>query len=363
MLKMKKCIATVIASLTLFTLSCLANNGNGMKADTAKKIAKPRVIIMSDFPPLDVIPVKAPYGPQEKLSDPDDIQSMVRLLLYTNDLEVEGLIASAGTRANIARKQNILDLLNIYDQVDENLRKHDPRYPTANQLRAITWQGRDKTYGKGAMALLGKDMDTEASNAIIRAVDKKDDRPVFVCAWGGTYEVAQAIWKVKNTRTPNELKRFLSKLRIYSIARQDNTVQWLLDNFPDLFIIVSDNTFRGMMSYAPGSDSTLTDINWVYKNIHRGHGILGLMYPEDTTMDPDKKGVREGDTPSFLYLVSAVRGLNDPEKPDQESWGGQFVKTDPAKNHWFDGPGAVSVYKWRSDMQADFALRADWMLP
>jgi hypothetical protein len=206
-------------------------------------------------------------------------------------------------------------------------------------------------------------MDVEASDAIIRIVDKPDDRPVYVCAWGGTYEVAQAIWKVKNTRTPEELKRFLSKLRIYSIARQDNTLQWMIDNFPDLFIIVADKTYRGMMSYAPGSDSTLTDINWVYKNIHRGHGILGLMYPESTTMDPKKAGVREGDSPSFLYLVSAVRGLNDPERPDQESWGGQFIQPDPAKNHWYDGPGPESVYKWRAEVQADFAQRADWMLP
>lgn len=361
MKKMKRYILTVIASLVLITLNSGASVGN--IEGSGKVIPKPRVIIMSDFPPLDVIPVKAPYGSPEKLSDPDDIQSMVRFLLYTNDLDVEGLIASAGTRANIARKQNIIDILNVYDQVDENLRKHDKRYPTANQLRAITWQGRDKTYGKGGMANLGKDMDTEASNAIIRIVDKPDDRPVFVCAWGGTYEVAQAIWKIKNTRTPSELKRFLSKLRIYSIARQDNTVQWLLDNFPELFIIVADNTFRGMMSYAPGSDPTLTDIDWVYKNIHRGHGMLGLMYPEDTTMDPDKKGVREGDTPSFLYLVSAVRGLNDPNKPDQASWGGQFIQPDPTKNHWYDGPGPESVYKWRAEVQADFASRADWMLP
>ncbi|MCR9064391.1 MAG: DUF1593 domain-containing protein [Cytophagales bacterium] len=361
MRKMKSFILTAIISLTLFSLNSRASVG--INEGSEKVIPKPRVVIMSDFPPLDVIPVKAPYGPAEKRSDPDDIQSMVRFLLYTNELEVEGLIASAGTRANIARKQNIIDILNVYDQIDENLRKHDTRYPTADHLRAITWQGRDKTYGKGAVELLGEGMDTEASDAIIRIVDKPDERPVFVCAWGGTYEVAQAIWKVKNTRSASELKRFLSKLRIYSIARQDSTVQWLLDNFPELFIIVADNTFRGMMSYAPGSDPTLTDIDWVYKNIHRGHGMLGLMYPEDTTMDPDKKGVREGDTPSFLYLVSAVRGLNDPNKPDQESWGGQFVQTDPSKNHWFDGPGPVSVYKWRAEVQADFARLADWMLP
>lgn len=87
------------------------------------------------------------------------------------------------------------------------------------------------------------------------------------------------------------------------------------------------------------------------------------MYPEDITMYPDKKGVREGDTPSFLYLVSAVRGLNDPHKPDQESWGGQFIQTDPAKNYWFDGPGPESVCKWRAEVQEDFARRADQILP
>ena len=64
-----------------------------------------------------------------------------------------------------------------------------------------------------------------------------------------------------------------------------------------------------------------------------------------------------------LYLVSALRGLNDPEQPGQESWGGQFVRPDPTKNHWYDGPGPESVYKWRAEVQEDFARRADWMLP
>ena len=360
---MKHPIIAVITSLSLFALSCAAIDGSGTKIGPADINPRPRVIVMSDFPPLDVIPVKASYGPPEKRSDPDDVQSMVRFLLYANEFDVEGLIASAGTKAYVARKQNILDMLNIYDQVDENLRKHDPRYPTADQLRWVTWQGRDGTYGKNGVPNLGKDKDTEASDAIVRIVDKPDDRPVWVCVWGGPYEVAQAIWKVKNTRTPAELKRFLGKLRIYLIGQQDNTAGWLLDNFPGLFLIVADNTYRGMFSYAPGSDPTLNDINWVYEHIRRGHGPLGLVYPESTTMDRSKEGVREGDTPSFLYLVSAVRGMNDPEKPDQESWGGQFVRPDPAKNHWFDGPGPESVYQWRAEVQADFARRADWMLP
>ena len=72
--------------------------------------------------------------------------------------------------------------------------------------------------------------------------------------------------------------------------------------------------------------------------------------------------MKEGDTPSFLYLVSAVQGLNDPERPDQGGWGGKFVRPDPSWNHWFDDPsGAQSVKKWRTDVQQDFARRARWM--
>ena len=111
----------------------------GLLPQKPSAIAKPRVIILSDFPPLDVIPGGAGHGPAENRSDPDDVQSMVRFLVYANEFDAEGLVASAGTFANIARKQNILDILNLYDQVDENLRKHDSWYPTADQLRAVTW--------------------------------------------------------------------------------------------------------------------------------------------------------------------------------------------------------------------------------
>jgi len=200
---------------------------------------RPRVIISSDFPPVDVIPVGAGSGPADKRSDPDDVQSMVRFLLYTNDLDVEGLVASAGTLANIAKKQNILDILNVYDQVDENLRRHDPRYPTADRLRSVTWEGRSNAWGKPANDILGEGKDSEASNAIIGVVDRPDPRPVWVCVWGGSREVAQAVWTVRATRTPADLERFLGKLRIYLIGKQDGSAQWLLDSFPSLFVILS----------------------------------------------------------------------------------------------------------------------------
>ena len=325
--------------------------------------SQPRVIITSDFPPLNVIPGGAGYGPAERRSDPDDIQSMVRFLLYTNEFDVEALIASSGTFANIANKGNFHDILNIYDKVDENLRRHDPRYPTADYLRSITWEGRSGNWGKPANEILGEGKDSKASEAIIKVVDLSDPRPVWVCVWGGPQEVAQAIWKVQNTRSTAGLEIFLSKLRIFMIGLgnkpgQDGSGQWLLDNFPNLFMIVSQKTYHGMFAHK----SPIGNLEWVNANIREGHGPLGAIYPQ-SGFYPKNPGMQEGDTPSFLYLVSAVQGLNDPEKPDQESWGGQYKKRDASKNHWYDGPGSTSVSKWLPEIQDDFKTRADWMLP
>ncbi len=337
-----------------------------------KTMEKPRVIISTDIPPLDVIPVRAvrPGDPPEKCSDPDDIQSMIRFLLYSNELE--GLIASAGTFANIARKQNILDLLDLYEQVYYNLIRHDPDYPTAGKLRSLTWQGMDgaigtKDFGDGIFkpldTLIGKEHDTEASEAIISVVDKSDPRPVWVCFWGGSRELAQSIWKVKHTRTPEGLELFLSKLRIYMIVKQDYTADWLLYNFPELFIILSEHNYMCMFWDSEGSNHDIANLEWVNKNIRQNHGPLGAAYPR-SGWDPAVPGVWEGDTPSYLHLISSLRGVNDPEKPDQNGWGGKFIQPDLVRNHWFDDPaGKETVFKWRVDFQKEFMERADRMLP
>jgi hypothetical protein len=346
----------------VFTTSLLVAATCSARAVAAESTA-PRVIITSDFPPLDVIPGGGGEGPAEKLSDPDDVQSMVRFLLYTNDLDVEALIASSGTFANVANKQHILDILDIYDRVDEELRKRDRRYSTADQLRAVTWQGRSGTWGKPVDDVIGEGKDSEASEAIIRIVDRPDPRPIWVGIWGGPSDVAQAIWKVQRTRSPEELQRFISKLRIFMIGLgnktgQDGSGQWLLDTFPNLFVIVSQKTYTGMFA----QNSPLGDLQWLNTHIREGHGPLGAVYPR-SGFDPDDPGMQEGDTPSFLHLISALRGLNDPDRPNQEGWGGQYVQRDPAKRHWYDGPGADSVRKWLPEIQSDFANRADWMLP
>jgi hypothetical protein len=322
--------------------------------------AQPRVVISSDFPPLDVIPGGLNQGPPEKRSDPDDVQSMVRLLLYANEFRVEGLIAASATVANVANKGGLLDLLDCYDRVDDNLRRHDKRYPTAATLRQMTKQGLSGTYGQPADKILGEGKDSEASAFIIRRVDDPNPDPIWFCFWGGSQELAQALWTVQKTRTPEQTARFVRKIRVYLISQQDGTAQWLKDQFPGLFLIESRQAFKGMNNYAPGADTTLGNGAWLRTHVRAGHGPLGAAYPA-TGWDPDREGVVEGDSPSFLYLLSTLRGLGDPEQPGLGGWGGRFVRDTTGTAHWIDAPeGRAAVTRWQPAYQADFAARLDW---
>ena len=243
-----------------------------------------RVIVTSDFPPIGV--VKGGNVPNTMKSDPDDMQSMVRFLLYANEFDIEGLVASAGTFAMEAHKKNILGVIDQYEKVYDNLKNHDVCSPSADYLRSVTFEGKGNNhgvpikFGRGKQPysdIIGKGLDSEASNAIIAAADKPDPRPLWIGVWGGPREVAQAIWDVKNTRSEAELNKFISKLRIFLIAYQDATHGWLMEEFPDLFIIESRKTYQGMF----GGRDPISDLAWVNQKVRAGHGPLCDIYPHE----------------------------------------------------------------------------------
>ena len=328
-----------------------SNKPNPSSADI-HKFRRLRIVVTTDFPPIGV--VKEGNVPNDHKSDPDDMQSMVRFLLYANEFDIEALIATSGTFANIANKQNLMDVIDRYASVHSSLSKHDPLYPKPDFLKSIVLQALDGTWGKKGLDSIGPGKDSEASEALIRIIDKPDPRPVYVSVWGDCSVVAQAIWKVRNSRSDSDLSHFIGKLRIHQIATQDGTIEWLRKEFPDLFIIHSEKTYFGMF----GANDPYSDLKWVNENIRSDHGPLCELYPHEGI---GCTGVCEGDSPAFLWLISENRGLNDPEDPTQESWGGQFIKIENA-NHFLDGPGPTSISKWRMQFQREFAERADWCI-
>ena len=177
--------------------------------------------------------------------------------------------------------------------------------------------------------------------------------------WGGPKDLAQAIWKVCHTRSQEEAKAFKEKLRIYAIADQyDTTGQWIKAEHPDIFYITAGMTFRGMYR---GGDMSYCQPEWIKEHICKGS--LGELYPIYDGGDPwgEVKGLKEGDSPSFLYLLRY--GFENAEDPTGTSWGGQFVQNGKQYYDLPDREAAMeSVYRWRTAYQEDFAKRIGWSL-
>jgi hypothetical protein len=320
-------------------------------------------------------------------NEPDDTQSMIRFLTYSNQWDIEGLIATTSIhQQKRVAVEKIKQLINTYGKVRANLLLHEKGYPETEYLLSVT-KGSFPEFGLNAV---GKGKDSEGSDWIIKVVDKKDDRPVWIPVWGGANCLAQALWKVKMTRSPEDLKKFASKIRMYTISDQDDTGPWIRKNFPDVFYVgspgyhaagayhyatwsgISGDKFHGRFA---GANFEIVDNPWLDENV-RNHGPLGAEYPFT-------KFLMEGDTPSFLGLIS--NGMNDPEHPEFGGWGGRYELYTPRTLKYFYEPETRPIYtdamdevkgvdgnfhtsnkatlwRWREAFQHDFAARMDWTI-
>lgn len=331
---------------------------------------KPRVLVLTDIE-----------------NEPDDAMSLVRFLTYSNQWDVEGLIATTSVhQKHKLATWRIREIVEAYGKVQPNLLKHESGFPTKKYLMSVIKEGR-ADYG---MHAVGEGMDSEGSDWIIKTVDKEDSRPVWVLVWGGPNCLAQALWKVKNTRTQEQVDTFVNRLRVYTISDQDDSGPWLRKTFKNLFYIaspghhdlggyhyatwsgISGDKFHGRFA---GADFEIVDNPWLDKNI-RCKGPLGKQYPF-------MKFLMEGDTPTFLYLID--NGLGNPEKPNWGSWGGRYEFYQPRTERWFIEPeirplwtdaldevygideswhtsNKATIWRWREAFQNDFVARMDWTI-
>jgi hypothetical protein len=375
------------ATLTAFVVAALAAAGiptganpsaQGTQAPTLAAridpyVAKPRVVVMTDI-----------------ANEPDDQMSMVRFLVYANQFDVEGLIATTSTwMKNKLRPDVIQALIAAYEQIQPNLLKHQPGFPSAAALGAVVKPGQP-AYGMNAV---GPDKMSPGAELIVSAAGRSDARPLWVLAWGGANTLAQALMHVRATRSAQQLDAFVSRLRIYAISDQDDAGPWIRREFPALHYIVTPSTPDGDQYYfatwtgisgdrfyknAPGADfATFTD-EWVNANI-RGKGPLGKLYPYPCC-------IHEGDTPAFLGLIN--NGLASFMSPSYGGWGGRYVwrqfygESRPAWTQGGDAyPGKdnskdtvtgadgktytsdqATIWRWREAFQHDFAARMDWTI-
>ena len=360
-----KCLLIMMNRKTIFLMMWLL--GLPLAGWSAKGELKPRLVVCTDIAPADV--------------EPDDMESMVRLLAYADLFEIEALVTSVGWNCDpypMDWMKYLGSVIRAYDLDVPKLMKRSGQkkhlslkkengcqqigyWPSAEYL--------DNRFVMGSMyggiRSIGENNDSPGSELLIRLADEDDPRPIYVAAWGGANTLAQAIWRVKQTRTEPEVKRFVRKFRLFTITDQDmdynhrmdrarSSHMWLRQEFKDDLQFIWDE----------GAWQEQCELGKRYWSQHQQHiqgkGALGKEYPNY------KWGV-EGDTPSFLYVMP--NGLNDPEDPLQAGWAGYHERglcpdsLTMAWTSWTEPLRSISVgYKQRFylDELSDFMARMQW---
>ena len=328
---------------------------------------KPRLVVMTDIGPAEV--------------EPDDNESAVRLLSYADRFEIEAICTTIGWncdpypaawadylyRVVDAYEKDVKNLMRRSGQKDflpiqkENGKQKLGYWPSAEYLRSRVMMGSQRA----GIAVIGEGNDSPGSDFLIKLAQEDDPRPIWVTSWGGSNTLAQAIWRVKQTATEEELKAFVRKFRIYTITDQDmqysmrmnraySSHQWLRQAFADDLLFIWDES-------AWLNQNELGKQNWKsYESLIQNHGNMGKVYPTF------KWGV-EGDTPSFLHLMP--NGLNNPEDPTQVGWGGYHVlgmapdSITRAWTNWQQPTKGISndyEHRFYPDEFGDFAARMAW---
>ena len=349
----------------------MANAGADAVASAVDRTAgKPRVFVLTDIG-----------------NEPDDQMSLVRLLLYSNDLDIEGLVATTSTwQREKTNPQTIRALVAAYAQVRGNLMLHAKGWPEVAQLDAVIAEG-PMRYGMAGLPAAGQL--SSGARQLIHAVDRADARPLHVSVWGGANTLAEALREVKASRSPQALAAFVAKMQVLSISDQDDAGPWIRREFPALNYVVKPSppdgeeyasaTWTGISGdrfyrNGDGADFTTVTNEWLDANIRKGP--LGAHYPKYLF-------IMEGDTPSFLSLLP--NGLESWRSPAWGGWGGRYVYRQPygeAHKIWTQGGDAsprvtsadtvkgadgrtyisdqATVWRWREVMQHDFAARMGW---
>ncbi len=365
---------SILPLLAAFALCC-AWPDRRAGAEESSRADRPRVIVTTD-------------------GEADDRCSMVRFFLTANEFEVEGIINSSsqfhwegGSGWNAFHPVSwVRDYIGLYSKVYDNLRQHDPGYPSPEHLLSRWKVGNVSAVGEA-------DRRTEGAELIAKVLlDDRDPRPVWVQAWGGCNTIARAL-RIIEEEHPARMKEVADRMRLFLIWEQDGTYQSLIrPRWEPLGVptIISDQF--DCMAYIwpkvlPEKTKTHFEADWMTANILKGHGPLCDAYEHK-----DGAFHAEGDTPAFLHAIP--NGLRSLESPGWGGWGGRYVQV--RGNVWMDPPpadgwehptgrwfidnswskkldnvtdskakaGRARYFKplsrWLEQVQNDFAARADW---
>ena len=317
-------------------------------------------------------------------NEPDDQMSLVRLLLYSNEIDIEAIVATTSVWQRSKVSPEIAQqVIAAFGRVQPNLRLHTSGWPEAADLQARVLPG----VGGYGLAAIHPDAPSPGALRLLELARQDSDEPLWVTAWGGTNTLSEALEHARRTLSAAEVVELVARLRVYAISDQDDTGPWLRKEFPSLFYVVSPSaqdsgdyarsTWTGIAGdqyYRNGAGADFTSVSnqWLDRNI-RSKGPLGARYPRYLF-------IMEGDTPSFLGLIPT--GLQAGDHPDWGGWGGRYLLRRPcgeSRAIWTQGGDSfaritsadtvggitsdqATIWRWREAFQNDFSARMDWTI-
>ncbi|MEM9329150.1 MAG: nucleoside hydrolase-like domain-containing protein [Bacteroidota bacterium] len=297
----------------------------------------------------------------------DDDNSLIRLLHYANEIDIEAIIVTEqGPETwKIEDWPNKMwnraqDILDKYELVEDNLRKHADGFPSAGYFRSITKRGMGSaermsgSSDEGAEHFwdyVGEGRDSDGSRFLQEVFDREDERPIYVAFWGGPITFVQATWRYEQSHTAGEVQALMDKLIFHCISFQDITFEYFIDLDSICGRFYGDYSGERLV---PSVSLIDTDHFWKYigatdvPTIHANSGVLGDLYDEGG----------EGDTPAFLNLISMNLGLSDISQPTWGGWGDRFIPH-TLPNVWeADDPN--ELMRWLEAANNSFYARCKW---
>ncbi|MBN7817718.1 DUF1593 domain-containing protein [Algoriphagus pacificus] len=355
--------------------------------ETSPEISKPRTIVTTD-------------------GEIDDVDSFIRMLLYANEFQIEGLVISSsmwhykgdgkGTLFTSEMEMTktmygaIPDLrwpgvkwmdplLDAYGEVYPKLSQHAEGFPTAEYLESLVKVGNIDFEGE-------MEEDTEGSDFIKAKLLDDNQEPLYLQVWGGTNTIARALKSIEDEYKDKPeweaiYKKVIDKAIIYAILDQDATYRkYIAPNWPDLKIFYNSSQFW-CFAYAwkravPESQHYLFEGEFMGNEIINNHGPLLKQYysygdgqkqegdDEHIHGDPTKLEnaqwgtfgvydfISEGDSPAYLHLIDV--GLNNLNHPEWGGWGGRLEQSDSLPNRWEDGQNVLDYNPFTEKLDATY---------
>lgn len=356
----------------------------------------------------------------------DDVDTFIRMLLYANEFDIEGLVYSSsmwhysgdglgtkfvsempmtkemyGTQTDLRwpgvnwMQELILDYARVYD----NLIKHDLNYPTPEKLMSMVRVGNIEFEGEMEKVTLG-------SEWIKNKLLQDDIDELYLQAWGGTNTIARALKSIEEAYADSENweaihKAVTDKSIIYTIMDQDATYRdYISKNWPDIRVYYNASQFaafaypwkrvvpKEFQKYLEGSfmgpiinnSGPLLKKYYSYGDGQKQegddehiHGDLSKIKDAQWGSFDQYAFISEGDTPAYLHLVDL--GLDNYNYPHYGGWGGRFAQSKENPFKYEDGELVADLNpetgekdpmypqtRWIEAIQNDFAARAAWCI-